>query len=71
MLHPTAPGYTSASIAPRLGGLAWAKGSVPTLFGLIHIHASAGHVTIDSPIPVIVEIEGKASVALATGHHEI
>ena len=68
---PAAPGYTCARIAPRLGSLAWAKGSVPTPFGLVQVQASDGHVTIDSPIPVIVELEGKAPVSLAAGHHEI
>ena len=68
---PAAPGYTSARIAPRLGSLAWAKGSVPTPFGLIQVHASAGHVTIDSPIPVVVELEGKAPQSLPAGHHKI
>ncbi|MEZ4718502.1 MAG: hypothetical protein R2851_20770 [Caldilineaceae bacterium] len=28
-----------AHIAPRLGDLAWAKGSVPTPHGLIHVDA--------------------------------
>ena len=68
---PAAPGYTTARIAPRLGELEWAKGSVPTPHGLIHVHATAEHVTIDSPVPVILEMEGKAPIPLPAGKHEI
>ena len=38
---PAEPGYASARIAPRLGGLAWAKGSVTTPHGLIAVDVNA------------------------------
>ena len=68
---PAAPGYASARIAPRLGDLDWAKGSVPTPHGLIHVHATGEKVVIDSPVPVIAELKGKAPVMLPAGRHEI
>ena len=68
---PAEPGYAAARIAPRLGRLDWAKGSVPTPHGLITVHATAKQVTIDSPVPVIVDLPGQAPRSLPAGHHEI
>ena len=69
---PDEPGYTAARIAPRLGDLAWAKGSVPTPHGPIQVHVTAGKgVTIDSPVPLILDLEGQAPQPLPAGHHEI
>ncbi len=68
---PAEPGYTTARIAPRLGRLAWARGSVPTPHGLISVEAGAESVTINSPVPIIVELEGQAPSALEAGHHEL
>jgi len=68
---PAEPGYASARIAPRLGPLAWVKGSVPTPRGLITVHATANGIKIDSPVPVIVEIKGAGSRSLPAGQHEI
>jgi hypothetical protein len=68
---PAEPGYTVARIAPRLGRLAWAKGSVPTPHGLITVHATAEQVMLDSPVPVVVDLEGQAPQTLPAGHHEV
>lgn len=68
---PAAPGYALARIAPRLGELEWAKGSVPTPHGLIHVEKTGGQVKIDSPVPVIVELPGRAAVRLDAGRHEL
>ena len=68
---PAEPGYAAARIAPRLGGLAWAEGQVPTPHGLIAVRATDKGVTIDSPVPVVVDLEGQASKKLPAGHHEI
>jgi hypothetical protein len=68
---PAEPGYTVARVAPRLGSLAWAKGKVPTPHGLITVHATAEKVTLDSPVPVIVDLEGKAPQTLSAGRHEV
>ncbi|MCB0160648.1 MAG: hypothetical protein KDD83_21095, partial [Caldilineaceae bacterium] len=68
---PAEPGYGVAHIAPRLGDLAWAKGSVPTPHGLIHVDARAGGVTVTSPVPVVVDLPGRAPQHLAAGTHTI
>lgn len=68
---PAEPGYTRARIAPRLGRLAWVKGSVPTPYGLISVEASADQVLIDSPVPVIVDISGQPARDLPKGRHAI
>ena len=68
---PAKPGYTVARIAPRLGRLKWAKGKVPTPRGLISVQAEPGKVTVDSPVPVIVELPGRAPQSLPAGTHEV
>ncbi|MCB0071175.1 MAG: hypothetical protein KDE20_06935, partial [Caldilineaceae bacterium] len=68
---PAEPGYGVAHIAPRLGDLAWAKGSVPTPHGLIHVDARAAGVTVTSPVPVVVDLPGRAPHHLAAGTHTI
>jgi hypothetical protein len=68
---PAKPGYTVARIAPRLGHLKWAKGKVPTPHGLISVHAERGKVTIESPVPVIVDLPGRAPQSLPAGAHEV
>ena len=56
---------------PRLGGLRWAKGKVPTPHGLITVHAAAEQVTVGSPVPVVVDLEGQVPQTLPAGHHEV
>jgi hypothetical protein len=68
---PAEPGYTVARIAPRLGSLAWARGSVPTPHGLLHVEASRIAVTLDSPVPVILDLPGQELQRLAAGKHVI
>ncbi len=68
---PAAPGYTVARIAPRLGRLAWAKGAVPTPHGLLQVEATGAQVTINSPVPVIVELPGQPPRELAAGRHVV
>ena len=68
---PAEPGYTKARIAPRLGRLTWVGGTVPTPHGLIQVDATAGGLTVDSPVPVVVDIEGQPTCELASGHHEL
>jgi hypothetical protein len=68
---PAEPGYTKARIAPRLGRLRWAKGSVPTPHGLLAVEVSADTVTIDSPIPVVLELDNQPSRALPAGWHQV
>lgn len=68
---PAEPGYTTARIAPRLGGLSWARGNVPSPFGLISVDVSAGKVVVDSPVPFILDLEGKPMQKYPAGHYEI
>jgi hypothetical protein len=68
---PLEPGYSMARIAPRLGGLAWAKGCVPTPHGMITVNATTTKVTIDSPVPVRIDLENEPSQVLPAGHHEL
>jgi alpha-L-rhamnosidase len=68
---PAEPGYTVARVAPRLGGLQWAKGKVPTPHGLITVHATMEQLTVDSPVPVVVDPEGQAPQTLPAGRHEV
>ena len=68
---PAEPGYAAARVAPRLGRLDWAKGKVPTPHGLIEVHATAEQVTIDSPVPVVLDLAGRAPQRLPAGRHEV
>lgn len=53
-ITPAEPGYAAVRVAPRLGGLEWARATVPTPHGPITVEARAdGTVDIDSPVPVI------------------
>lgn len=68
---PAEPGYTIARIAPRLGGLAWAEGKVPSPHGLIWVRAEPGKLKIDSPVPVLVDLPGQAPIRLPAGRHTV
>ena len=68
---PAEPGYTAARVAPNLGDLQWAEGKVPTPFGLIAVRAEPGKLLVDSPVPVVVQLPGKAPINLPAGKHEI
>jgi len=68
---PAEPGYAVARIAPRLGDLSWAEGKVPTPHGLIEVSVTEDKVTIDSPVPVLLDLAGQASQELPAGQHEI
>lgn len=68
---PAEPGYAVARIAPRLGGLQWVKGSVPTPLGLLHVEVNGDRLTLDSPVPVLLELPGKEPARLTAGHHNL
>jgi hypothetical protein len=68
---PAEPGYTKARIAPRLGNLAWAKGIIPTPHGLITVSATADSLTVNSPIPVGVDLPDQMPRELGAGQHEL
>jgi alpha-L-rhamnosidase len=68
---PAEPGYTVARIAPRLGPLEWAKGKVPTPFGLIEVDVTGEKVMVDSPVPFVLELEGRPARRFEAGRHEL
>ena len=68
---PSEPGYTAARIAPRLGPLEWAKGKVPTPFGLIEVEVTGEKVGVTSPVPFTLELEGKPAQEYEAGRHDI
>jgi alpha-L-rhamnosidase len=70
-VRPAEPGYAAARIAPRLGGLAWARGSVSTPHGLISVDVSAQGVAVESPIPFVLDVDGKPAQRLAAGPHVV
>jgi len=52
-IQPGAPGYASVRVTPALGGLAWARATVPTPHGSVTVEAHAdGRLEVDSPVPV-------------------
>ena len=53
-ISPAEPGYAAVRVDPQLGGLDWAKATVPTPHGFVTVAAWAdGRVEIDSPVPVV------------------
>jgi hypothetical protein len=51
---PGEPGYGTVRVAPALGGLDWARATVPTPHGPVTVEARAdGTVEVDSPVPVL------------------
>lgn len=61
-VSPGEPGYTTVRIAPRLGGLEWARGVVPTPHGPVTVEVRGKEVAIDSPVPVdLVDREGNVT----------
>ena len=52
-ISPAEPGYASVRVKPALGGLDWARATVPSPHGPISVEARAdGAVNIESPVPV-------------------
>lgn len=68
---PAEPGYARARIAPRLGRLSTAMGTVPTPHGLITVEATPKSVTVDAPVPVIVEAYGQPPRTFPPGRTEL
>ncbi|WP_394770680.1 family 78 glycoside hydrolase catalytic domain [Lacisediminihabitans sp.] len=66
---PGAPGFTRARIAPALGSLTRAEGSLPTPFGPIAVSIDGSAVSIESPVPVTFVATDGAETELATGRH--
>ena len=53
-ISPAEPGYAAVRVQPALGGLEWARATVPTPHGPITVEARVdGTLEVDSPVPVI------------------
>ena len=53
-ITPAEPGFGAVRVSPALGGLEWARATVPSPHGLITVEARAdGTVEVDSPVPVV------------------
>ena len=48
-VQPTAPGYRTFTIKPRMGGLAHASLRLPTLYGFINVTATPSSLSINVP----------------------
>jgi alpha-L-rhamnosidase len=71
-ITPATPGFHAARIAPRLGSLNRAKAVVPTPAGPITVAVEGQEIRIDSPVPVILELEqGTAPTRLPAGLHTL
>jgi hypothetical protein len=66
---PIEPGFARARIAPRLGGLAWARGALPTPRGLLTVEASRERVVVDSPVPFVLDLGRGPSSKHSPGRH--
>ena len=66
-ITPAEPGYGRVRVAPRLGRLREAAGSVPTPHGYIEVRVSEAEAQIDSPVPIVVVHEDGAETELAAG----
>ena len=51
---PLEPGFRKVAIRPRLGGLTFAKGTVPTSAGAVTVEVEPERLMFDSPSPVLV-----------------
>jgi hypothetical protein len=53
-IQPASPGFAAVRVDPALGGLSWARATVPTPHGSLSVEAHAdGRVEIDSPVRVV------------------
>jgi hypothetical protein len=69
-VRPGGPGFATAVIAPRLGGLAWARGAAPTPQGPIEVSVSDEAVELSSPVPVLLDLGGPVE-RLGAGSHTV
>jgi hypothetical protein len=70
-IQPAEPGFAVARVAPRLGDLDWAEGVAPSPHGPIRVRAERERVEIDSPVPVDLDLPGRATQRLEAGEHRV
>jgi alpha-L-rhamnosidase len=70
-ITPATPGFAAARIAPRLGSLNRARCVAPTPAGPITVEIDNGEIRIQSPVPVILDLEGGVQTRLPAGVHAL
>jgi hypothetical protein len=70
-ITPDEPGYQRVRVAPRLGRLARAAGSVPTPHGDVEVRVDEGIAIIGSPVPIVVVAEDLHETHLPAGSHRV
>jgi len=68
-IRPEEPGFAVARVAPRLGDLAWARGAAPTPHGFVRVEARRDALSIESPVPVLLDLPGRPTEPLPAGTH--
>jgi hypothetical protein len=68
---PLEPGFARARVAPRLSGLAFVRGAVPTPQGLLAVEASPERVVVDSPVPFVLELGRGPASKHSPGRHKL
>jgi len=69
---PAVAGFERVRIAPALGDLAWARGSVPTPAGLVRVAVDRTSLEVETPLPAEVWLAGAAEARmLAPGRHRL
>ena len=68
---PAESGYAVARIAPRLGSLAWARGRVPSPHGMVMVDVQPKGLTIETPVPVLLDLPGQPIRRLEPGRYTL
>lgn len=67
-VKPTAPGYSQYVVEPRLGGLAWMQGKVPTPAGVLELSVNKKEIKVTSPAGNgVLKIKSSIKPVSATG----
>ncbi len=69
-VSPLEPGFTKVRVAPRPGRLSFVSGKVPTPKGPVEVIVLPETIKINSPIPVLLDLEGEARRELPAGEHQ-
>jgi hypothetical protein len=67
---PLEPGFRKVSIRPQLGGLKFAKGSVPTVAGTVTVEVAPEKLVFTTPAPAEVTFGGRVR-SFPAGKHEV
>jgi hypothetical protein len=68
---PAEPGFASVRIAPRLASIHTVSATVPSPAGPISVDVADGRIRIDSPLPIVLDLEGQSPRELSAGRHEL